>query len=451
MIRFWEGVTAPLLQALQPRSILQIGDKDGVAALKLIEAACQIGATVHVVALKPAIDVEAARRQAGDLLVVHRTRGLDAVPLLPSSDLVLIDDDPNWYTVHGLLTAIELQAERSRGPFPVVAVTNVGWPYARRDAYDEPSAIPAAHRQGYEQAGVVPGRSTASGQSGLFSDRFHATEDNQAQSGVLTALEDFLAKRPGRFMFHTLPIFHGLALVLPTGGTAEQKLEGLMVSLGLGRSAIALVSALEAARIALEIGNRTLQDELVRANYRNDLLQVTVRDMQQSNPAPDEPSALTLAHALWRRVRAAVASRMRGLIGTDAAPVTIAADSDLDRVRSCAIFDGAWYVARYADLGIDAADPVQHYLTHGRALGLDPGPEFSTQYYLATYSDVAAAGIDPLVHYLSSGAAEGRDPSPSFRTRYYLEAYPDVADAGYNPLEHYVRFGRAEGRRTAAD
>ena len=71
---------------------------------------------------------------------------------------------------------------------------------------------------------------------------------------------------------------------------------------------------------------------------------------------------------------------------------------------------------------------------------------FDPAWYLARYPDVGAGGMDPALHYLLHGAREGRDPGPDFSTVDYLLRYPDVAEAGFNPLVHYERYGRAEGR-----
>lgn len=321
MNHFWDRVIAPVVEALRPSTILQIGAKDDRTVPKLIEVANRIGAVIHVAALNPSFDLEAARHDAGDRLIVHRARGLDVVPLLAAPDLILIDDDPNWYTVHSLLTAIDRQVRRSGRPFPTIVLTQTGWPYARRDSYDEPSAIPAAFRQIFEQAGIMPDTVSLSAQNGLFSDRFNAATENEDQNGVLTALENFVADRPGRFVITLLPMFHGLALLHPTRGREDRTLQPVLSSLALGRSATALVSDLEAARVRLEIERKALHEALSRATYRNDALHRALRSEQQGEPttiALEGPSAATLARALLRRVRRAAAARLRNLAATNA-------------------------------------------------------------------------------------------------------------------------------------
>nr|WP_298521736.1 glycosyltransferase [uncultured Halomonas sp.] len=76
------------------------------------------------------------------------------------------------------------------------------------------------------------------------------------------------------------------------------------------------------------------------------------------------------------------------------------------------LFDANWYLAQPGVAESPAArrDPARHYLMHGAAAGLSPGPTFDGVWYLEAYPDVTAAGLNPLVHYLRHGQAEGRLP-----------------------------------------
>jgi hypothetical protein len=453
MIHFWDRVVAPLVKALGPKAIFQVGGNDPGTTQKLIDAVELNDAVLHVATLNPQFDVDAARQRLRDRLVMHRARGLDVVPLLPTPDLILIDDDPNWYTLHSLLTATLRQARLCGRPFPVTALTQVGWPYARRDSYDEPSAIPSAFRQDYERAGIIPGRSALSANDGLFGDRNNAATENEFQSGVLTALQDFVEDQPGTFVTTMLPMFHGLALLHPADGAAERALQPILKSLTFGKTAAALMADLEAARVELEIERVSLRQMLAQAKFRNEAIHEALRAKQQV-AAPvfskglgaafrafsDGRGAPIRARAHWQRLRSALVRRLRSLRSASISP------PDVALLRATAIFDADWYLATYPDVGAIGIDPALHYLKYGWEEGRDPGPAFSSSFYLATYPDVAMAGLNPLLHYLATGASEGRDPSPTFRSRRYLETYPEVAAAGLNPLDHYLRNGRVGGR-----
>lgn len=54
--------------------------------------------------------------------------------------------------------------------------------------------------------------------------------------------------------------------------------------------------------------------------------------------------------------------------------------------------------------------------------------------------------LTPVEHYLSIGYKMGLNPSEKFNGNLYLERYPDVAEEGVNPLIHYILFGKNEGR-----
>lgn len=71
---------------------------------------------------------------------------------------------------------------------------------------------------------------------------------------------------------------------------------------------------------------------------------------------------------------------------------------------------------------------------------------FNPAWYLEEYPDVGMLGMDPAEHYLRLGADMGRNPGKKFDTNFYLETYPDVRESGINPLLHYTRIGRQEGR-----
>ncbi|HVC59538.1 MAG TPA: hypothetical protein VND19_04105 [Acetobacteraceae bacterium] len=74
---------------------------------------------------------------------------------------------------------------------------------------------------------------------------------------------------------------------------------------------------------------------------------------------------------------------------------------------------------------------------------------FDAAWYLRVYPDVGQAGLDPVVHFVRHGWQEGRKPNPYFDTAWYLMAYPDVTGSAMNPLVHYLRHGDLEGRRPA--
>ena len=134
MMPFWEHVVEPVARALHPRTILHFGARrDGVVE-RLAVLAASLGADLHVAAVQPELDFTAARKVAGDRLIVHRAPGPQVIALMPAADLALIDDDPNWFTVHGLLMALRERAVATGRGFPATLVAYTGWPFGRRDS-----------------------------------------------------------------------------------------------------------------------------------------------------------------------------------------------------------------------------------------------------------------------------------------------------------------------------
>ena len=104
------------------------------------------------------------------------------------------------------------------------------------------------------------------------------------------------------------------------------------------------------------------------------------------------------------------------------------------------LFDDAWYLKQYPDVGASEVNPALHYLEYGANEGRNPSPLFNTRWYLTNYPDVRICGVNPLVHYIACGAEEGRDPNPVFDTAWYTMTNPEVSN-GINPLLHYKIHG----------
>ncbi len=447
MERFWEHVVEPVARALQPRVILHFGARrDGVVD-RLAVLAAAVGADLHVTAVNPEVEFAAARAAAGDRLIVHRAPGPQVIALMPAAELALIDDDPNWFTVHALLMALRDRAGALGRPFPTTLVANTGWPFGRRDSYDDPGRIAEPFRHPHERAGIVPGHDALAAGFGLFADRYNASEANGNRSGVMTAVEDFCAAGEAPRL-RVLPHFFGLTLLTPRAGAEAALLAPVLAALAAGERATALAEQVEQARVVAEVARRDLEQTVARERVRGDALHEALRARQKAvanlwglRPALAEIRA-PMAHP--RQFAARIVRRVRRALKPVAPD---AAHADAARLLASPIFDAEWYLAAYEDVRESGTEPAAHYLQDGAREGRDPGPAFSTLYYLANAPDVAEAGTNPLLHYLADGVPEGRNPSAGFDTRYYLAAHSDVAEAGANPLEHYLTVGRAEGRR----
>lgn len=145
---------------------------------------------------------------------------------------------------------------------------------------------------------------------------------------------------------------------------------------------------------------------------------------------------------MYTRVKHAVGRRARRILRRGTAGPVVPVDAGLARV-----FDAAYYREVNPDVAETGADPLGHYLEHGRAERRAPSPLFDPVFYAEQNPDVVAAGLDLLEHYLTTGGSEGRDPiRAGFSSSWYLDRYPDVAESGQNPLLHFLTQGAAERR-----
>ncbi len=212
MHRFFAPVIEPLTRSLRPQTIVEIGSQSGAHTQKLLSLAVELGAKVHIIDPLPPenlADLGPLLAQAGQF---HRTTSFEALERLPAADLYLIDGDHNWYTVTGELERISAAALRD-SKLPVLCFHDVGWPYGRRDLYYAASRVPLEHQRPHRVGGLKVGHPGLA-EDGLNAHLDHAEAEGGAQNGVLTAIDDFVAKHPGWALL-TLPGLNGFAVLLP--------------------------------------------------------------------------------------------------------------------------------------------------------------------------------------------------------------------------------------------
>jgi GT2 family glycosyltransferase len=201
----------PLLDALRPRTIVEVGVELGTVTVPLLRWAREHGAVVHAIDPDPNLSVEGLLAEHGERLRFHRARSLDVLAEIADVDLALIDGDHNWYTVLHELRALQARArEEDREP-PVILLHDVGWPYGRRDLYYAPDSIPEADRQPHARGGLQPGRAELG--PGLNDHLENALLEGTPANGVLSAVEDFLAESPLRWRMWSIPGLCGMAIL----------------------------------------------------------------------------------------------------------------------------------------------------------------------------------------------------------------------------------------------
>lgn len=244
MYRCWHGITEPLLSLLRPRRILEIGASRGRHTELLLGYCAETDAVLDVIDPQPLFPWAEWEQTHDGRLRVHRKHSLEALPGMPAADLALVDGDHNWHTVLQELFALA-EMRTAEGRLPVIVLHDTGWPYARRDMYWDPAALPADAVRPHARGGVLPGRDSPR-EEGVNSDMLHALSEGGPRNGVRTAAEDFVAQRPGWTLLH-VPGMHGFGFL--THDETLRALPGTEAFLRHLEAAAPLLEAVETDRL----------------------------------------------------------------------------------------------------------------------------------------------------------------------------------------------------------
>lgn len=273
MFRFWEPIVEPMLRAIKPATVVEIGCAGGNNTRNLAEFCRRTSATLHAIDPAPDFPVEPWEHEYGGHLVVHRGLSLNVLGRVDAPDVILIDGDHNWYTVFHELMLIDRKVRQADRPFPVVLLHDVCWPYGRRDLYYDPETVPAAYRKPYRRAGLEPGVAEPVETGGINAHLCNAIYEHDLQNGVLTALEDYLEASDRSLEFLTVPVLHGLGMLYPRDtATRCAEFGKLLDELRTPDSVTGLLEVVEQHRLEAEVraANQThrvskLRGELERA------------------------------------------------------------------------------------------------------------------------------------------------------------------------------------------
>jgi hypothetical protein len=254
MIAFWPDIVRPILEAIEPLSIVEIGAESGKNTRLLLEFARGSDIRVHAVDPAPRFDAEVWKREFGEQLVMHRLPSLVALASIPQFDVVVIDGDHNWYTVFNELRLIEELSGQIGQPMPLIFLHDIAWPYGRRDLYYDPSSIPEAYRQPWARMGISPTSSALVPTGGINAKLCNARHEGGPKNGVLTAVEDYLKSTPASWTFVQVPAVYGLGILLPAP-LAEAKPEvARRIAVWAVPEVHRFIERLEMARIAMLTG-----------------------------------------------------------------------------------------------------------------------------------------------------------------------------------------------------
>jgi hypothetical protein len=260
--QLWDTIIEPVLEALQPKTLVEIGSDQGFNTRNLLGFCQRHDAVLHVIDPLPKYDVVAWQEQYGKHLVFHKALSLDALPTIDRFDAVLIDGDHNWYTVFNELKLIEGRCKDSSRDFPLVMLHDIGWPYGRRDLYYDPETIPEEYRKPYKHSGLRPESEELVEAGGLNRNLANAVTENDPRNGVLTAVEDFLEETEHVIELMQLPGLHGLGILVPSKLKEQNaELAEVLEVLDLPPTVARFIELIEEARLREDIGR---QEQLVR-------------------------------------------------------------------------------------------------------------------------------------------------------------------------------------------
>jgi len=211
---FWATAVEPLLEAVDARTIVEVGVLKGATTAEVIAYVERKDGIVHGIDPTPRPGA-VALAERHDRFVLHQDPSLNVLSEIEDVDAALIDGDHNWYTVINELRMLAAKSDAQGREFPLTLLHDVGWPYGRRDQYCDPKAIPDEYRQPIESGGMWPGDEELHDDSGVNIGANHAVSAGGPRNGVLTAVEDFVAESDGGFQLTTLTGLHGLGIVVP--------------------------------------------------------------------------------------------------------------------------------------------------------------------------------------------------------------------------------------------
>ena len=279
MHRFWNIIIEPVLTMLEPEVVVEIGSDQGKNTVRLLEFCKNNNAVLHAVDPLPKFDVESLKKQYDRHFIFHKSLSLNAIPEIKAADVFLIDGDHNWYTVFNELKLIEKYATDAERPFPVIMLHDIAWPYGRRDLYYNPETIPDKFRKPYKQKGIRPGSAELLEEGGLNQHLNNSIYENDLQSGVLTAMEDFIKETEQSLEFLRLSGLNGLGIFVPSKlKENNKKLRAFLEPFDMGQLINNYIENIESIRIHTDlslhdlVSQRNKKIELIKEE-RNDKIQ----------------------------------------------------------------------------------------------------------------------------------------------------------------------------------
>jgi|GEM_PF-1360790 len=452
MNRFWDIIIRPVIEEIDAKFVVEVGSGAGLNTGNILEYCVDTDGRMVAVDPFPQFDVDQFKVEYGDSFEIFQDISLNCLPLLSDYDVILIDGDPNWYTVYNELKIVE-NIFGGNG-FPLVFLYGVGWPYGRRDGYYDIGNIPGEFRQPYKKLGLFPGRGELLDEGGFNSCLNNAVYENNPKNGVLTGVEDFIRESELDISFEFINAFNGLGILYLKDAEIDVILKRVLKDANL-------LDVIEKERMKLRIyfsesvkQNKVLKEQLlavseletVDGDYFNvgqnrllneslddekskvEVLETRLRDVE--NQLGEADVHLDFLHKKGSYVQK-LFSKFPSLYIFLKAPKTGIKNAFVIRkgykaIEENNLFNVGYYLKNSDDILQSGQDPLLHYLYHGYKEGRKPNPDFNGEYYLHKHGDVKKSNINPLIHYSLHGLKEGRTIGKHFKAKQKTEVSPKI-------------------------
>jgi Methyltransferase domain len=215
-------IIVPCLDAVRPRSVVEIGAYAGDVTRLLLDWSMSSGARITAIDPFPEDALVRLAEERPELELIRKTSH-EALADMDPPDVAIIDGDHNYYTVSTELRLLERGAD---GQLPLLLMHDVCWPHGRRDSYFSPELIPEDHRQSMaEGVGLYPGEPGV--RAGGLPYHYTAKREGGPRNGVLTAVEDFVDERE-ELQLAIVPAFFGLGVVWDRGAPWAKAVAGIL-------------------------------------------------------------------------------------------------------------------------------------------------------------------------------------------------------------------------------
>lgn len=205
-----------LIDAVSPSSICEIGCDQGMTTQVLKQYCRSHGCEFH--AVDPSFE---KTEKIDDFFYIHKCLSYEYLENNLSSEVYFLDGDHNYHTVGKELRLIHDQ--KPAGEPCIVFLHDVGWPWGRIDMYYDKNNIPENKQKETEENSLVSLFKDADSSLGvgLPMDGLSVALNDYEKAGVVTAIEDFLAKFP-QWDYISIPSVFGLGVMVFRGSETDE-------------------------------------------------------------------------------------------------------------------------------------------------------------------------------------------------------------------------------------